>query len=151
MARTAVRDENWDAGRESCRKALLLAVQAGATKDLNELEQLEKLLWKGEAKSQERKEGEAMVQKAKTALGIGDLNMAREALGDAKGAFKRAVWEQGMQEVQAMFVLLETAEKQAVLRQEAQKLLLQGQVICVSLSTATEEMASEIESLCKNA
>jgi hypothetical protein len=114
------------------------------------LEQLEKLLWKGEAKSQERKEGEAMVQKAKTALGIGDLNMAREALGDAKGAFKRAVWEQGMQEVQAMFVLLETAEKQAVLRQEAQKLLLQGQVICVSLSTATEEMASEIESLCKN-
>ncbi len=127
-ARTAVGVEDWEAGRESCRKAVRLAVQAGTTKELNELEELEKLLWKGEARSQEKKEGDELLLKAKAALSAGDLNGAREALGDAKGAFKRAVWEQGRQEVEAMFVLVEVAEKRAVLRQEGRQLLSQGQV-----------------------
>jgi hypothetical protein len=137
-AQAALEAEDWDAGRESCRKALRLAVQAGTTKELNELEKLEKLLWKGEARSQERKEGDELVQKAKVALGSGDLNEAREALSDAKGAFKRAAWEQGMQEVQAMLVLVEATEKRATLRQEARKLLVQGQVylsVCIPQNT----------------
>jgi hypothetical protein len=133
IARTALQAEDWDAGRESCRKALRLAVQAGTTMELNELEELEKLLWKGEAKSQEKKEGEAMMQKAKEAIASGDLKLAKDALSEAKGAFKRALYDQGIQEVHAMFVQAETAERRAVLRQEARLLLVQGQVISVSV------------------
>ena len=120
--------EEWEAGRVACREALRLMVQAGMTKELSELEGLEKRVRDGEAKSRERKEGEVLVQKAKAALGSGDFEGAREALLEAKGAFRRAGCEEGEKELQAIFGLVEAGEKRATRRREGEQSLTQGQV-----------------------
>ena len=120
--------EDWEAGHEACREALRLMVQAGMTKELSELEQLEKRVRDGEAKSRERKEGGELVQKAKAALGSGDFEGAREALLEAKGAFKRAGWEEGEKELQTIFGLVEAGEKRATRRRAGEQSLALGQV-----------------------
>ena len=127
-ARVAVEAEEWEAGREACREALRLMVQAGMTKELSELEELEKRVRDGEAKSRDRKEGDELVQKAKAALGSGDFEGAREALLEARGAFRRAGWEEGEKELQAIFGLVEAGEKRATRRREGEQSLAQGQV-----------------------
>ena len=120
--------EEWEAGRVACREALRLVVQAGMTKELSELEELEKRVRDGEAKTRERKEGGELVQKAKRALGSGDFDGAREALMEAKGAFRRARWEEGEEELQAIYGLVEAGEKRATRRREGEQSLTQGQV-----------------------
>jgi len=105
-----------------------LLVQAGMSKELGELEELEKRVRDGEAKSRERKEGAELVQKAKESLGVGDFEGAREALREAKGAFRRAGWEQGEQELQAISALVEAGERRARRRREGEQALQQGQV-----------------------
>jgi hypothetical protein len=127
-ARSAVEAEDWEAGREACREALRLMVQAGMTKELSELEELEKRIRDGETKCRERKEGGELVQKAKAALGSGDFEGAREALLEAKGAFRRAGWEEGEKELQAIFGLVEAGEKRATRRREGDQSLTHGQV-----------------------
>ena len=120
--------EEWEAGRVACREALRLMVQAGMTKELSELEELEKRVLDGEAKIRERKEGGELVQKAKRALGSGDFEGAREALMEAKGAFRRAGWGEGEEELQAIYGLVEAGEKRATRRREGEQSLAQGQV-----------------------
>jgi len=127
-ARKAVEAEDWEAGREACREALRLLVQAGMTAELSGLEELERKVREGEARSREKKEGAELVQKAKAALGQGDFEGAREALRDAKGAFRRAGWEQGEQELQEIFSLVEAGEKRCVQRREGEQSLAQAQV-----------------------
>ena len=126
-ARAAVEAEDWAAGKDACREALRLLVQAGMTKELGEIEELEKRVRDGEAKSRERSEGADLVQKAKAALGGGDFEGAREALREAKGAFRRAGWEQGEQELQAIFGLVEAGERRALRRQEGEQAIAKGQ------------------------
>ena len=136
-ARTAANAEDWEAGREACKEAMRLLVQAGMTKELGELEELEKRVRDGEAKSRERKEGAELVQKAKESLGVGDFEGAREALREAKGAFRRAGWEQGEQELQAIFALVDAGERRAARRREGEQALEQAQVVPAPSATFT--------------
>ena len=129
-ARQAVAAEDWDAAREACREALRLLVQAGMTKELSELEELEKRARDGEARRREREEGAGLVQKAKAALGGGDFEGAREALREAKGAFKRGGWEEGERELEGIFGLVEAGEKRARRRGEGERALEQAEVCC---------------------
>ena len=115
--------------RDACREALRLLVQAGMTQELSELEELERRARDGEARSRERKEGTELVQKAKAALGGGDFEGAREALREAKGAFKRAGWEAGEQELQAIFGLVDAGERRARRREEGERALKAAEVV----------------------
>lgn len=128
-ARQAVEAEDWEVARDACREALRLLVQAGMTQELGELEALEQRARDGEAKSRERREGAELVQKAKAALGGGDFEGAREALREAKGAFRRAGWEEGEQELAAIFGLVDAGERRVRLREEGEKALKAAEVL----------------------
>jgi hypothetical protein len=126
--RRAVAEEDWEAGRVAYREALRLLVAAGMTKEVEELEGLEQRLRDGEGRARERREGSEHVQRAKAALGAGDFEEAREALREARGAFRRGGWEEGERELQGIVGLVEAGERRATRRREGDQALAQAKV-----------------------
>ena len=122
-AKRAVDAEDWQAAREACREALQLVVLAGMPDELNQLQELEHMVREGEAKSREKEEGERLVAKAHDAVGRGDFEGAREAVRDARGAFKRAAWHLGEDQIAELLKAVEVGERRLLRHREGHNAL----------------------------
>ena len=122
-AKEQVEAGQWEAGKVACREALRLVVKASMTAELSVLEELERRVREGEARSREQTEGLSFLAKAREAVAEEDFEGARGYVRDAQGAFHRGRYSNGTVQLEDVIKLIETGEKNVSRRREGEQSL----------------------------
>jgi hypothetical protein len=119
---------DWETAHRSCRQAMRLATEAGATETLDELDELDERSLAGQARNQDKQAVADLMPRAKSALTAGHFERAREILSEAQWTAKRACWDEGAHEVQKTLEQVEAEERRTAFQKDGVSALSRGQV-----------------------